>query len=134
MKYSEFRRWLERQGAKFTPGRGSHHRVTLNDRTSTFPDHGSKEIKTGWYKRSKKTLALNEESPARGCLRTAKSGLPSLTGVKNMLHYPITLVPDDGTLEVVFTDLPDVHSVGDNEEEAVREAMDALLTGIEMYM
>jgi mRNA interferase HicA len=46
MKYSEFRRWLERQGAVFSPGRGSHHKVHLNGRTSVFPDHGAKEIGT----------------------------------------------------------------------------------------
>lgn len=58
MKYSEFRRWLERQGAKFTPGRGSHYKVTLNDRFSTFPDHGSKEISKGLVEWIKKDLGL----------------------------------------------------------------------------
>lgn len=58
MKYSEFRRWLERQGVKFEPGRGSHHKVTLNDKRSTFPDHGSKEISTGLVERIKKDLGL----------------------------------------------------------------------------
>nr|WP_315218649.1 type II toxin-antitoxin system HicA family toxin [uncultured Duganella sp.] len=58
MKYSEFRRWLERQGAKFTPGRGSHYKVTLNDRISTFPDHGAKEISKGLVERIKKDLGL----------------------------------------------------------------------------
>ena len=58
MKYSEFRRWLERQGVNITPGRGSHHKATLNGRISTFPDHGSKEIKTGLAERIKKDLRL----------------------------------------------------------------------------
>lgn len=46
MKYSEFRKWLREQGAMFSPGKGSHFRVTLNGRTTIFPDHGSKEIGT----------------------------------------------------------------------------------------
>lgn len=58
MKYSEFRRWLERQGAVITPGRGSHHRVSLNGRISTFPDHGSKEIGKGLVEKIKKDLGL----------------------------------------------------------------------------
>ena len=32
MKYSEFRRWLVRQGAIFKPAKGSHFRVYLNGR------------------------------------------------------------------------------------------------------
>lgn len=58
MKYSEFRRWLERQGAQFTPGRGSHHKVTLNGQRSTFPDHGAKEIPKGLVAKIKKDLGL----------------------------------------------------------------------------
>lgn len=58
MKYSEFRRWLERQGAVFSPGRGSHHKVHLHGRTSVFPDHGAKEIGTGLVKKIKSDLGL----------------------------------------------------------------------------
>lgn len=58
MKYSEFRRWLERQGVQFAPGRGSHHKITLNGRRSTFPDHGAKEISKGLIERIKKDLGL----------------------------------------------------------------------------
>jgi mRNA interferase HicA len=58
MKYSEFRRWLLKQGVTLTPGKGSHHHAELNDRHSTFPDHGSKEIKTGLVERIKKDLGL----------------------------------------------------------------------------
>ncbi|WP_426336654.1 type II toxin-antitoxin system HicA family toxin [Pseudoduganella sp. R-31] len=58
MKYSEFRRWLERQGAVFSPGRGSHPKVDLNGRTSVFPDHGPKEIGTGLVKKIKNDLGL----------------------------------------------------------------------------
>lgn len=47
MKNSEFRRWLLKQGAIITPGKGSHHKVFLNGKSTVFPDHGAKEIGTG---------------------------------------------------------------------------------------
>lgn len=58
MKYSEFRRWLAKQGAEFTPGKGSHYKVTLNDKSTVFPDHGAKEIGTGLVEKIKKDLGL----------------------------------------------------------------------------
>jgi mRNA interferase HicA len=58
MKYSEFKRWLKQQGAVITPGKGSHHKVTLNRKTTVFPDHGSKEIGTGLVEKIKKDLGL----------------------------------------------------------------------------
>ncbi|WP_318170926.1 hypothetical protein [Achromobacter insolitus] len=38
MKYSEFKRWLEKQGAIFVPHRAgsSHYRVTLNGVSTIF--------------------------------------------------------------------------------------------------
>jgi mRNA interferase HicA len=59
MKYSEFRRWLSKQGATFSPGKGSHFKVTLNGKTTVFPDHGSKEIGTGLVSKIKKDLGMN---------------------------------------------------------------------------
>ena len=47
MKYSEFRKWLPKQGATFKSAKGSHFRVYLNGRQSTFPDHGATEIGVG---------------------------------------------------------------------------------------
>jgi mRNA interferase HicA len=59
MKYSEFRRWLERRGAKFTSHkRGSHFDVELNGEYSTFPDHGAKEMGEGLRKKILKDLKL----------------------------------------------------------------------------
>lgn len=58
MKYSEFRRWLLRQGAEFTTGKGSHHKVSLNGKSSVFPYHGAKEIGTGLVEKIKKDLGL----------------------------------------------------------------------------
>jgi mRNA interferase HicA len=58
MKYSEFRRWLEKQGVVFSPGKGSHRKVTLNGKTSVFPDHGAKKIGIGLAEKIKKDLGL----------------------------------------------------------------------------
>jgi mRNA interferase HicA len=58
MKYSEFRRWLQKHGAIFVPGKGSHFRVTLNGKSTVFPDHGAKEIGTGLVEKIKKDLGL----------------------------------------------------------------------------
>jgi mRNA interferase HicA len=58
MKYSEFRKWLTAQGARFAPGKGSHFRVTLNGKTTVFPDHGSREIGTALVALIKKQLGL----------------------------------------------------------------------------
>jgi len=58
VKYSEFKRWLERQGAHFAPGKGSHQHVSLNGLHSVFPFHGSKEIPQPLANRIKKDLGL----------------------------------------------------------------------------
>ncbi|WP_342118067.1 type II toxin-antitoxin system HicB family antitoxin [Pseudoduganella sp. OTU4001] len=51
-----------------------------------------------------------------------------------MLNYPVTLIPDEESLLVEFTDFPDAHSVGDTVDDALREAVDGLITAVEMYM
>lgn len=58
MKYSEFRRWLTKQGAKFDAAKGSHFKVTLNGKQTIFPDHGSKEIGNGLVEKIKRDLGL----------------------------------------------------------------------------
>lgn len=51
-----------------------------------------------------------------------------------MLRYPITLTPDtNGTLLVGFPDMPEANSVGDDEGEALLNAVDALETAIDIY-
>lgn len=57
MNSAEFKRWLARQGATFSPGRGSHLKVTLNSRHSVLPMH-SAEPKTGTVEAIKKQLGL----------------------------------------------------------------------------
>lgn len=58
MKYSEFIRWLKRQGVTFEPGKGSHQLVRYEGRTSTCPNHGSKEIPEPLRKAILKDLGL----------------------------------------------------------------------------
>jgi mRNA interferase HicA len=58
MKYSEFKRWLERQGVHCRPGKGSHLHVELNGRHSIFPLHGAKEIPVPLVNAIKKDLGL----------------------------------------------------------------------------
>ncbi len=40
MTSKELKRWLEKQGATFTPGKGSHLHAELNGRFSVLPMHG----------------------------------------------------------------------------------------------
>jgi mRNA interferase HicA len=54
---AEFKRWLAKQGATFSPGRGSHLKVNLNGRQSVLPMH-STELKTGTVEAIKKQLGL----------------------------------------------------------------------------
>lgn len=60
MKYSEFRKWLSSQGAVFASKKKgtSHKKVTLNGKSTIFPDHGAKEIGTGLVEKIKKDLGL----------------------------------------------------------------------------
>ncbi|QBC32590.1 type II toxin-antitoxin system HicA family toxin [Pandoraea sp. XY-2] len=60
MKYSEFRRWRRREGATFEQHRAgsSHFRVTLNGRSTVFPDHGAKEMGRALVEAIKKQLDL----------------------------------------------------------------------------
>lgn len=51
-----------------------------------------------------------------------------------MLIYPVTLTPDsNGTYLVGFPDLPEANSVGDDKEDALNNAIDALETALSMY-
>lgn len=60
MKYSEFQRWLLEQGATINKkgGKGSHRKVTLNGKSTTFPYHGAKEIGEGLRKKILKDLEV----------------------------------------------------------------------------
>ena len=58
MKSSEFIRWLRKMGVIFERQNGSHMFVRYNGRTSTVPNHGSKEIPEGMRRKIMKDLGL----------------------------------------------------------------------------
>jgi len=59
MTSAEFKRWLEKQGCTFEPGKGGHLHVRLRDKRSVLPMHGSgKEIGKGLENRIKRDLGL----------------------------------------------------------------------------
>ncbi len=52
-----------------------------------------------------------------------------------MLQYPAILQPDDnGTVRVSFPDVPEAHTFGDDESEALGHAVDALETALMIYV
>lgn len=53
---------------------------------------------------------------------------------KTMLTYPVNLIPDtNGAFLVEFLDVPEANSVGEDQEEALLNALDALETALEIY-
>jgi mRNA interferase HicA len=57
MNSKELKRWLEKQGCTFEPGKGGHLKVSLNGRYSVLPMH-STELKKGTVEGIKKQLGL----------------------------------------------------------------------------
>jgi antitoxin HicB len=52
-----------------------------------------------------------------------------------MLRYPVKLKLDtNGSLTVAFRDLPEAHTFGEEEPDALRRAVDALETALILYM
>lgn len=52
-----------------------------------------------------------------------------------MFDYPAILTPDDnGTVLVTFPDVPEAITFGDDEEDALRQAVDALETALSFYV
>ena len=55
----EFKRWLQKQGCTFEPGRGGHLTIKLGGNVSTLPMHGKgKELGAGLVNAIKKQLGL----------------------------------------------------------------------------
>jgi antitoxin HicB len=51
-----------------------------------------------------------------------------------MLNYPVTLTPDtNGTFLVGFPDLPEANSVGEDKDEALLNAAEALEFALDIY-
>ncbi len=57
---AELKRWLEQQGCTFEPGKGSHLKVRLGDRSSVLPMHSKKELGKGLESAIKKQLGLKQ--------------------------------------------------------------------------
>ncbi len=55
---AELKRWLEQRGCSFEPGKGSHLKVRLGNRSTVLPMHGKKEIGKGLEQRIRKDLGL----------------------------------------------------------------------------
>jgi antitoxin HicB len=51
-----------------------------------------------------------------------------------MLNYPVTLKKDGDTILVTFRDVPEAMTFGADKEEALRNAVDALETGLSFYV
>jgi antitoxin HicB len=52
-----------------------------------------------------------------------------------MLQYPVTLKRDtNGSILVTFPDVPEAHTFGDDEPEALMRAVDALETALSLYV
>ena len=52
-----------------------------------------------------------------------------------MLQYPAVLKKDtNGTILVSFPDVPEAHTFGDDQDEALTRAVDALETALSMYI
>jgi len=52
-----------------------------------------------------------------------------------MLAYPVNLEPDtNGTVLATFPDVPEAHTFGDDEDEALARAVDALEAGLSLYV
>lgn len=58
MNSNELKRWLEKQGATFTPGKGGHLKVYLNGLRAVLPMHGKHELSQPLVESIKKQLGL----------------------------------------------------------------------------
>ena len=59
MTSAEFKRWLEKRGCSFEPGKGGHLTVRLGATVTSLPMHGAgKEIGRGLERYIKKALGL----------------------------------------------------------------------------
>jgi antitoxin HicB len=51
-----------------------------------------------------------------------------------MFDYPVNLAPDGDTVLVTFPDIPEAITFGETEEEALRQAVDALESALSFYV
>jgi mRNA interferase HicA len=62
MTYSEFKRWLSKQGCSFevSRGKGGHITVIYKKRKTVMPFHGGKEMREGTRRAILKQLEIKE--------------------------------------------------------------------------
>lgn len=58
MNSKQMKKWLEKQGASFQVGKGSHLKVFLGGRQTTLPMHGTSELGKGLEAAIKRQLGL----------------------------------------------------------------------------
>ncbi len=63
MNSNEFKRWLEKHGATFKPGKGGHLKVFLNGKRSILPMHGKRELGKELVEGIKKQLGIKGGKP-----------------------------------------------------------------------
>jgi antitoxin HicB len=51
-----------------------------------------------------------------------------------MFDYPVILTPDDGTVLVTFSDVPEAITFGADTDEALMQAVDALESALSFYV
>jgi antitoxin HicB len=51
-----------------------------------------------------------------------------------MFDYPVILTPDDGTMLVTFPDVPEAITFGEDTDEALLQAVDALESALSFYV
>ena len=61
MRSSAAKRYLQKLGATFEPGKGGHLKVTLKGRRAILPMHGNKELKTGTWLAIQKQFGLKDK-------------------------------------------------------------------------
>ncbi|HEY7388006.1 MAG TPA: type II toxin-antitoxin system HicB family antitoxin [Bryobacteraceae bacterium] len=55
--------------------------------------------------------------------------------MQSMLQYPVRLSRDtNGTILVEFPDIPEAHTFGEDQDEALMQAVDALETALSLYI
>src|SRR5579862_6796021 len=78
-----------------------------------------------WQERTRQGIGKRNQEATR----------PKIERADAMLKYPVTLKRDtNGTILVGFPDFPEAHTFGDDADEAMMHAVDALETALSMYI
>ncbi|MGH8117048.1 MAG: type II toxin-antitoxin system HicB family antitoxin [Rhodanobacteraceae bacterium] len=112
---NQFKNWLAGRGATFVPGKGGHRWIELNGEYSVLPMHA--------------------REPKKGLIQGIKEAA-GIEGVSVMVkfEYPVMLEPaEEGGFVVTIPDVPEAHTQGGDEPEALLRAVDALETALSFY-